>query len=322
MKKTRKTVSVKSFLRNPILAASIIMFVLVVATAAFGQTRRIAGKSFASADAAVEALIAAAETYDTNALLELLGPNSRDIIQTGEAVRDRETSMEFAKLARAKKNIALDKRSSRAFLEVGDDGYPFPVPIIKQGTKWGFDTDAGRQEILYRRVGRNELDAIQIARGYVEAQHEYALTKHDGAQVNQYAQRIISTPGKQDGLAWQNADGSWGGTVGENAAKEIEKTYTGVKAPYHGYYFKILKGQGAAAPLGAMDFVVKGAMIGGFALIAYPSVYGVTGVKTFMVSHDGVVYEKDLGPDTSTAAPAIELFNPDKSWSPILDDDD
>jgi hypothetical protein len=322
MKKTRKTVSVKSLLRNPILAAAIIVFILVVAPAAFGQVGRIAGKSFPSADAAVEALIAATETYDTKALLELLGPNSRDIIQTGEVARDKEVSMEFAKLAREKKNITMNKRTSRAFLEVGDDGYPFPVPLIKQGTKWGFDTEAGRMEILARRIGRNELDAIQVSRGYVEAQHEYALTKHDGAQVNQYAQQIISSPGKQDGLAWQNADGSWGGTVGEKAAKELEKTYTGTRAPYHGYFFKILKGQGPAAPLGSLDFVVKGAMIGGFALVAYPSVYGVTGIKTFMVSHDGVVYEKDLGPDTATAAAAIEKFNPDKSWSPVDDDED
>ena len=159
------------------------------------------------------------------------------------------------------------------------------------------------QEILYRTIGRNELAAIEICRGYVEAQHEYALTKHEGSSVNQYAQRIIATPGKQDGLAWQNPDGTWGGPVGENIARAIEQGYTDKALPYHGYFFKVLKGQGPAAPLGEMDFVVKGVMIGGFALVAAPAEYLVTGVKTFMVSHDGVVYEKDLGAETLSALP-------------------
>ena len=300
-------------------AAAMLVFAFMMTTA-FGQAAT--QKQFATAAEAADALIAAAETYDTNALLEILGPNSRDIIQSGEPVRDKEVSQEFARLAREKKDIVVGQRvKTRAFLEVGEDGYPFPVPIVKKGKTWSFDTAAGRQEILLRRIGRNELDAIEISRGYVEAQHEYAHTKHDGALVNQYAQRIISSPGKQDGLAWQNADGSWGGTVGEKAAKAIEKTYTGTPAPFHGYYFKILKKQGPAAPLGELDFVVKGAMIGGFALIAYPSVYNVTGIKTFMVSHDGVVYEKDLGPNTGTLAPAIESFNPDRSWTPVEEED-
>ena len=322
MNKEKITVSAMSHIKLPVLASVMLVFAMISVGSVYGQTARIAGKSFPSAQAAADALIAAAETYDTNALLELLGPNSKDVIQTGEAVRDREISMEFAKLARAKNSVALNPRKTRGFLEVGEDGYPFPVPIVKQGTKWGFDTDAGRQEILFRRIGRNELDAIEIARGYVEAQHEYAHTKHDGSQVNQYAQKIISSPGKHDGLAWQNPDGSWGGTVGEKAAKAIEKTYTGAPAPFHGYYFKILTKQGPAAPLGEMDFIQKGAMIGGFALIAYPSVYGVTGVKTFMVSHDGVVYEKDLGPDTATVAAAIDKYNPDRTWSPVPEEDE
>ena len=194
--------------------------------------------------------------------------------------------------------------------------WPFPVPIVKRGGKWSFDAKAGRQEIFLRRIGRNELDAIQICHGFVEAQHEYALLKREGSGVNQYAQRIISTPGKQDGLAWQNANGTWGGPVGENAARAIESGYKAGE-PYHGYYFKVLKGQGPAAPLGEMDFVVKGLMIGGFALIATPAQYRVTGVKTFMVSHDGVVYEKDLGPNTLEVAKGIERFNPDKTWSPV-----
>lgn len=272
-------------------------------------------RTFPSAQAAADALIDAAEKFDEAALTEILGPNSFDITHTGEPARDREIATEFAKQARIKSNVSRPKKSSRAFLSVGDDDWPFPVPIVKRSSGWAFDAAAGRQEILYRRIGANELTAIEICRGFVEAQHQYALEKHDG--VTQYAQRIISSPGKQDGLAWKNADGTWGGPVGENVARAIERGYTSKTEPYHGYFFKVLKGQGRAAPLGEMDFVVKGVMIGGFALIAAPAQYRVTGVKTFMVSHDGVVYEKDLGPNTLELAKQIERFNPDKTWSAV-----
>ena len=279
------------------------------------------GMGFTTADEAVEALVSAAEKFDENQMMQILGPDSYDIIHTGEIVVDRENATKFATLAREKKAIKNDPRiRTRAYLNVGDDEWPFPIPLVKQGSKWFFDTSAGRQEILYRRIGANELDAIQICRGYVEAQHAYALEKHDGALVNQYAQKIISTPGKHDGLAWQNPDGTWAGTVGENAAKAIEKSYAGKAGAFHGYYFKILRGQGPAAPLGKMDFMVKDAMIGGFALLAYPAVYQGSGVKTFMVSHDGVVWEKDLGSDTLKISGDIDVFNPDKTWKPVLVD--
>jgi hypothetical protein len=187
------------------------------------------------------------------------------------------------------------------------------------GDKWFFDAKAGRQEMLYRRIGANELDAINICHGYVDAQNEYALQKRDGYDVNQYAQRVISTPGKQDGLAWQNPDSTWGGPVGENIARAIEQGYTSGAQPYHGYFFKVLKGQGPAAPLGELDFMVKGVMIGGFALVAAPAEYGETGLKTFIVSQDGIVYQKDFGPTTLDEFGKMELFNPDKSWNPVLD---
>ena len=275
-------------------------------------------RAFASAEEAADALVAAAEQFDGAALKEVLGPDSYDIVHTGEPARDREVAAEFASLARVKKDISVDpKNPRRAFLLVGEDDWPFPVPIVRQGGRWSFDTHAGRQEILYRRIGRNELDAIAICRGYVEAQHEYALKPREGYDVNQYAQKIISTPGTQDGLAWQNPDGTWGGVVGERFARALEGGYSGREAPFHGYYFRVLKGQGPAAPLGEMDFVVKGVMIGGFALIAVPAQYRVTGVKTFMVSHDGVVYEKDFGPNSLEIAKGIERFNPDKSWTPV-----
>src|SRR5436190_5230331 len=305
-----------------ILRLAVLITILISAFAAgSAQTAAPKGKAFASADDAANAFIAAAGSFDVGAIREILGPNSADVLYTGEPVRDRQIATEFAEQAGIKKTVAIDKRNrNRAQLMVGEDSWPFPIPIIRVGKNWQFDLAAGREELLYRRIGRNELDAIDICRGFVEAQHSYALKKHDGATVNQYAQRIISTPGKHDGLAWQNADGSWGGSIGDKAAKAIQESYSGTYTPFHGYYFKVLKGQGPTAPLGTLDFVVNGAMIGGFALIAYPSMYQVTGVKTFMVSHDGVVYEKDLGPNSIDIAKSIELFDPDKSWKPTLDD--
>jgi DUF2950 family protein len=297
------------------------LFCFAAATAVTSQTTiERKGRAFASAQDAANALIEAAEKFDELALAEILGPDSYDIIHTGEPARDREVAQKFAEQARVKTKVAMQpKNARRAILEIGDDDWPFAVPIVKVGSTWSFDTKAGRTELLYRRVGGNELDAIAICRAYVNAQHEYALTRRGTTGVNHYAQRIISTPGEQDGLAWQNADGTWGGPIGEKVAAAIARGYASKTEPFHGYFFKILKGQGPAAPLGEMDFVVKGAMIGGFALIAFPAQYRVTGVQTFMVSHDGVVYQKDLGPKTVELANAIDRFNPDKSWTPVTD---
>ena len=303
--------------------------ILLVSTLAFSsfllfgasqQTRAQTGKGagFATPQEEVAALIAAAEKFDEKRLQEILGPDSRDIIHTGEAVRDREMATEFAAQARGKQSLTKDPLNpNRMILNVGSDDWPFPVPLVKLAGKWYFDTQEGRQEILQRRIGRNELDAIEICRGYVEAQYEYAMMKRKQASVNQFAQRIISTPGTQDGLAWQKPDETWDGPIGENVAKAIARGYTSHTEPYRGYFFQVLKGQGPAAPLGELDYVVKGVMIGGFALLAAPAVYRVTGVKTFMVSQDGVVYEKDLGPNTLEIARRIDRFNPDSSWSPV-----
>lgn len=275
-------------------------------------------KTFATPNEAADALIQAAGTFNISSLAEILGPDGRDLISSGDAVRDKNLAVAFSEKAAAKHEITLDPQNpKRAVLSVGQDDWPFPIPIVQKGKDWSFDTKAGRQEILFRRIGANELDAIQICRGYVEAQGEYALQPHDG--VNQYAQKIISTPGKQDGLAWRNSDGSWGGPIGEGIAKALAQGYTDRTQPYHGYFFKILKAQGPAAPLGQMNFVVGGAMIGGFALVAAPANYRVTGVKTFMVGYPGVVYEKDLGPNTLGIFQSMELYNPDKTWSPIND---
>jgi hypothetical protein len=281
-------------------------------------TAQPAAKTFDSPQQAAEALIAAAEKFDVPALEAIFGPEGQDLILTGEEALDRQRAEEFAALARQKHSVSVDpKHRDIATLIVGEKDWPLPVRIVKKGGKWSFDAETGRREILYRRIGDNELNAIRICRGFVEAQHEYALVKHDGAEVNQYAQRIISTPGKQDGLAWRNPDGTWGGPVGEGIARVIEQGYTSRAEPFHGYFFKVLKGQGPAAPLGEMDFVVKGAMIGGFALVAAPAEYKVTGVMTFIVSHDGIVYEKDLGPQTLDAFKSMERYNPDKTWEPV-----
>jgi hypothetical protein len=278
-------------------------------------------RSFESAKQAVEALIQAAEQGDLAALIEMIGEDNRDLVVTEDEVQARNTIAEFAAKAKEKHTLAKDpKDKNRVMITIGNEDWPMAIPIVKEKGKWRFDSAAGRQEILCRRIGDNELDAIQICRGFVEAQHEYALQKREGFQVNQYAQRIISTPGKQDGLAWRNPDGTWSGPVGENVAQALEEGYSDRAKPCHGYYFKILKGQGPAAPLGELNFVIKGAMIGGFALAAAPAEYGVTGVKSFIVSHDGVVYEQDLGPDTLKLFKELTLFNPDETWSPVSED--
>ncbi len=283
-----------------------------------------AAESFATPEQAADAVIDAAEKFDVGALVAIFGPGGEQIVLTGEFPQDRQRALDFAAQAREQKNVALDPKSkSRAFLLVGKTDWPFPIPIVKRGSGWQFDIAAGQQELEYRRIGRNELDAIEVCRGYVEAQYEYAFEPRDGYDVNQYAQHIVSASGKHDGLAWQNPDGTWGGPVGENVARAIEQGYEfeqGKATPFHGYFYKVLKGQGPDAPLGEMDYLVKGLMIGGFALVAAPAEYGETGINTFIVSQDGVVYQKDLGPETLKEFAKMERFNPDDSWTPVPDD--
>jgi hypothetical protein len=218
--------------------------------------------------------------------------------------------------------VSIDpNNNAEAVLSVGADDWPFPVPIVKSGSKWYFDAKQGRNEILFRRIGSNELDAIQICRGFVDAQKQYAAEVHDDSGVHQYAQKIISTPGKRDGLYWQNGDGTAGGPISEAIARAIQEGYLpGKSSVYHGYHFKVLKGQGPAARLGQLDYVVEGVMIGGFALVAFPAEYRVTGVETFMVSYDGIVYQKDMGPQTLNTAQSMERYNPDKTWRRTDDD--
>ena len=275
-------------------------------------------KTFKTPEEAVAALVSAAERFDVTALKEILGPDGVDLVVSDDPVLDRNQSAEFAAQARMKTEVVRDpKQPGVATVIIGAEDWPSPMPIVEEGGRWRFDSKAGREEILYRRIGENELNAIGVCRGYVEAQYEYASQKHDGARVNQYAQHVVSTHGRQDGLAWQAPDGSWQGPVGEGIARIIAEGYTERFKPSHGYFFKILKGQGPAAPMGQMDFVVQGVMLGGFALVAAPADYAVTGVKTFIVSHTGVVYEKDLGPETLEQFRAMDRYDPDPTWKPV-----
>ena len=318
----------KSRLPNPIawntlltLLVAVLLCVLVVPVHAQSTPQAAppsaqAQKVYDTPQKAAEALIQAAASYDVPVLLEIFGRDGKDFIASADPAQDKNIAAAFAKKAKEKNVVTIDpKNKARAILSVGNDDWPLPIPIVKQNGKWHFDTKEGRTEILFRRIGANELDALQICRGFVEAQKEYALEVHDKSGVNQYAQKIISTPGKRDGLYWQNQDGTPGGPISEAVARAIEEGYSPSKpSGYHGYYFKVLKGQGPAARLGQLDYVIEGVMIGGFALVAVPAEYRVTGVKTFMVSYDGVVYEKDLGPGSLNIVKGMERYNPDKTW--------
>lgn len=298
----------------------------VLATALFPapalRSQAAPQKGFGTADEAAKALIQATGNFDVPALLEILGPDGKDLVNSEDQTQSKNQSDAFAALAKEKTSVVVDPaKPTRAILKVGNDDWPLPIPIVKKSGKWYFDSKAGRQEILFRRIGANELDALALCRGYVEAQREYASTIHNNSGTNQYAQKLISTPGKQDGLYWKNADGTPGGPVSEGVAKAIEEGYSLAKgSAYHGYYFKLLKGQGPAAPNGEIDYVINGVMIGGFGLIAAPADYRVTGVQTFIVNQDGIVYQKDLGPDSVNLAKQIERFNPDKTWHRTDDD--
>ena len=281
-------------------------------TASSPQTQ----KAFSTPQLAAAALIKAAQPYDVSALLEIFGPDGKDLVSTADPVQDQKHAEDFAAKAQEKNVVTVDpKHKTRAILAVGDDDWPVPIPIVEKNGKWYFDAKLGLKEILFRRIGANELDAIQVCRGFVEAQHEYASEIRDDSGVPQYAQKIFSSPGRHDGLYWQNPDGTPGGPISEAVAKVIAEGYDPANpAGYRGYYFKVLKGQGPAAPLGQLDYVIEGAMIGGFALVAVPAQYRVTGVKTFIVSYNAIVYEKDLGPDSVNVVKSMERYNPDKTW--------
>jgi hypothetical protein len=271
-------------------------------------------QSFDTPQAAMAAMIDAASQNDSTALIKLLGPGSDDIVSTGAVAEDKDRREEFVRLAHEKSSVNVDPTNpNRATFTVGNQDSPFPVPLINKNGKWMFDTATGRVEILAHRIGRNELDTVQACRGYVEAQLQYADKDHSGNGFLEYAQRLLSNPGKQDGLYW---DGTSGSLIPKSFAEAAANYPEGPtkQTPYHGYYFHVLRSQGPEAQGGAFNYVVKGNMIGGFALVAWPAQYGVTGIMTFTVNHLGIVYEKDLGPNSAAVGRAMPTFNPDKTW--------
>jgi Protein of unknown function (DUF2950) len=279
-----------------------------------------AQQAFKTPDEAATALANAAKAGDMKTLNTVLGPDGEDIVSSGDEVEDAATRQKFVAAYDVKHQIKMDG-DNKATMIIGNDDFPLPIPIVRKDGQWKFDTAAGREEILFRRIGRNELDAIQSCLAYVDAQNEYSEKDRTGAGVKTYAQRIISQQGKKDGLYWASAQGEEESPLGELVAQATSQGYRvgGGRTPFHGYYFKILTKQGPAAPGGALDYVVRGNMIGGFGLVAYPAEYRNSGVKTFIVSHSGKVYEKDLGPNTAKLAEQITAYNPDKTWTEVKD---
>jgi Protein of unknown function (DUF2950) len=276
-------------------------------------------KSFPTPDEGVQALIEAAKRHDTPALLAILGPEAKSIISTGDPVSDQESGEHFVKLYEEAHTL-VQSGDTKMMLQIGKDEWPFPIPLIKDSAGWRFDTPAGKAELRNRRIGRNELDVIQVCLAYVDAQREYYVRNPLNGTLLQYASKFISTRGKRDGLYWETAADEPPSPLGPlvaQARREGYKRAAGKPVPYHGYYYKMLTGQGPDAPDGAYDYVVRGKMIGGFALVAYPAQYGSSGIMTFIVNHDGVVYEKDFGPNTAATAQSMTKFNPDKTWKQL-----
>jgi hypothetical protein len=273
-----------------------------------------AQQTFKSPDEAASALVVAVRSGIKQDVLKVLGSDGEDIIDSGDDVADADIRAKFLSAYDAKHSLKVDGR--RALLFIGADDFPLPIPLIHNKTGWEFDTEEGRHEILYRRIGRNELDAIQTCLAFVDAEDEYA-EKDRGDGIGVYAQKIVSSPGKKDGLFWQ--DDRDPSPLGELAAKASSEGYKleGKGTPYHGYYYRILTQQGASAPGGAMSYIVKGKMIGGFALVAYPAEYGNSGVMTFIVSHAGSVYQKDLGDLNEEIAKRVKWFDPDQTWKKV-----
>ncbi|RQH13069.1 DUF2950 domain-containing protein [Bradyrhizobium sp. RP6] len=273
-----------------------------------------AQQSYKTPEDAAAALAAAVKSGPRD-ILKVLGSAAEDIVFSGDEIADNDIRQRFTSMYDAKHGIKAEGNKS-ATLILGPDDFPFPIPLVNAKAGWEFDTDEGRIEVLRRRIGRNELDAIQTALAFVDAQNEYA-DKDRGEGVGVFAQRIVSSPGKKDGLFWRDdSDPSPLGALAAQASSEGYKAGEGM-TPYHGYYFRILKAQGPDAPGGAMNYVVKGKMIGGFALIAWPAEYGNSGVMTFLVNHAGVVYQKDLGKRTDFVAKRLTLFDPDQTWKKV-----
>jgi hypothetical protein len=291
---------------------------VVVVSLPAARLRGATGESqqtFATPQAAIRATIEASEHNDTAALLRIFGPEGKDIVESGDPVQDKNDRMEFVDLAHEKVQENPDPSNpNRTTFSIGNEDWPFPIPLVQKDGKWRFDSSTGAVEVLAHRIGENELNAIELCRGFVEAQLEYATTLHDGSGLLQYAQKFMSTPGRQDGLYWERVPE---GLVPKSFAVAANDDSVAKQKPYYGYYFRILKAQGPSASGGALNYVVNGRMIGGFAMIAWPAEYGASGIKTFIVSHHGIIYEQDLGPNTTWVAKEMTTFNPDASWHKV-----
>jgi hypothetical protein len=314
----QKRCSVYCFGFATILAALMVVGFYQMGIAA--DVKQVKQKNFQAPEEAAKALVEALRAGDTKELLAIFGPAGKEVISSGDEVADKAARERFVKGYEAMNKLEKET-DKKVTLVIGNHDWPFPIPIVRKGETWVFDTMAGKEEMLNRRIGRNELNTIQACLAYVDSQREYALKDRDGDGLLEYAQKFRSTAGKKDGLYWQAKEGEEQSPLGDLVAKAVKEGYGPRKPgesqgprPYHGYYFKILKAQGKNAPGGAYDYVVKGSMIGGFALVAYPAEYGTSGVMTFIVNHDGVVYQKDLGNETGKIASAITKFDPDKTW--------
>ncbi len=293
-------------------AFALLFVVMFKWTAVAAQAKQ---KNFETPEAAVGALVQALRDNSEKELLALLGPGSETLVSSGDKVEDREQSAQFVRYY-DERNVLEIAGGRKIILHVGNNDWSFPIPIVKTSKGWRFDTKLGKEEILSRRIGRNELNTIQTCLAVVDAEREYATRDHEGSGLLEYAQKFFSDKGKKDGLYWEVKPGEKSSPLGPLVAKAQGEGYRkGAKAtPYNGYYFRILTAQGKDAHGGAYSYLVNDKMVGGFALVAYPASYGVSGVKTFIVNHQGVVYEKDLGPYTAKKAKSMMDFNPDKTW--------
>ncbi len=311
----------ENLVRGRYMTAVTALIIAVIAFAFAASAQDIKQEKFKSPDDAFKALVEAARTDDIRALLAIFGPGGKDVISSGDAVADRAARERFVKAAaEAVKFSKLDEKTVLPL--IGKDACSFPIPIVKSGAGWAFATEEGKQEIINRRIGRNELNTIEVSKEYVGAQREYAGKDRNGDGVLQYAQRFRSHKGKRDGLYWESVSGEELSPLGPIFARAAEEGYTPRKPgeerkPYHGYFFDILRSQGSNAPGGEKDYVVNGKMTAGFGLLAYPSEYGISGIMTFMVNQEGVIYEKDLGPNTAKVAKTISKYDPDKTWTPV-----
>jgi hypothetical protein len=276
-------------------------------------------QTFASPEEGVQALMDAAKSHDTTSLLQVLGPEAQSFVNTGDPVSDQASRARFVQ-AYDEAHTLVPAGDTKVILQIGKDEWPFPIPLVKDNMSWRFDAKEGKEEILNRRIGRNELDVIQVCLAYVDAQREYYMRNPQRVALLQYASKFVSTKGKRDGLYWDTTADEPPSPLGPlvaQARREGYKRTAGKPVPYHGYYYKILTEQGPSAPGGAYDYVVRGQMIGGFAMVAYPAQYGSSGIMTFIVNHDGVVYQKDFGPRTAALAHDMTKFNPDETWKKL-----